>query len=174
MTRIETPSDLRKEDAIPQPPAQKHQIDNAVLADILKTLEQELQSRGLLPTPDLDSFHPLWFLAETERNIFLWRNGFSLIQQDEFEFWVDLEALIQKRLAQLTQPDTANPFINPLWELSSSDADLIEREKEYLAHFIDALRKITAHAEALSKVASLIKEQVEPRGRRKVILPNKA
>ena len=97
----------------------------AILADVLKTLEVQFQRRGMLPSgtesgPGM-AFHPLWFVAETERNVFLWRQGCSLIQQDEFEFWIDIEALISKRLNQLDSADPENPFLNPLLDTTPSN-----------------------------------------------------
>jgi hypothetical protein len=58
---------------------------------------------------------PLWFLAETERNIFLWRQGKSLDDVEDYEFWVDIPSLITKRRVQLESPQGLNPFTNPNW-----------------------------------------------------------
>src|SRR5438128_1283697 len=103
----------------------------AVLLEVVKPLEQRLRMRGLLRSNDSATFHPLWFLAETERNVFLWRRGCSLGQQDQFEFWVDLRLLISKRLHQLENVDFENPFLNPGWGSSLPSGGVRASEQEY-------------------------------------------
>lgn len=139
--------------------------NNCILLDVLKTLELELQRRGMLSACEQSSgaetpaFHPVWFLAETERNIFLWRNGCSLIEHDEFEFWIDVRALIAKRLGALERFDSDNPFVNPLWGSSLSVPSGGEAEKDYLERFLAVITSISDHASALCQVGSaLIKE----------------
>lgn len=145
----------------------------AILAELLKSTEVELQRKGLIPSNLSEEFHPLWFLAETARNTFLWRNGLSLIQHDEFEFWVDVPRLIEKRLAQLEhQSGEENPFINPLWSLASQDQSVREREMEYLLAFREALDKICTHLEALSLCASqVLQDSLQTESKVKVMLP---
>ena len=144
----------------------------AVLEEVLRLVETQLQQKGLVANPDPDTFHPLWFLAETERNIFLWRQGLSLDQQSEFEFWVDLDALLQKRLIQLDRDEPDNPFLNPLLDSSAGDPALRRVEREYVSSFRDLLSEIAAHAHGLSLVASLLRAEVAG-GRQKplVVLP---
>lgn len=144
----------------------------AVLADSLKTLETQLSRRGFLRQHSADSFNPLWYLAETERNIFLWKRGLSVVQQDEFEFWVDLDALIQKRLEQLSSFDRQNPFLNPLWGLSTLDQDSLSREREYLLSFQAALAKIELHLHALSCVSAKLLSQQTSERRERILLPS--
>ncbi|MBX7138717.1 MAG: DUF4071 domain-containing protein [Oligoflexia bacterium] len=129
-----------------------------------------MQRRGLTPPTEGGMVNPIWFLAETERNIFLWRNGRSLIEQDQFEFWIDVEALIERRLGQLTDPDFSNPFINPVWEVSSDSMAFVEAEREYLVAFKEALRLIQTHAHILSRVASELRVEGSEQ-RRKIVLP---
>lgn len=143
----------------------------AVLADSLKTLETQLARRGFLRQHSADSFNPLWYLAETERNVFLWKRGLSVIQQDEFEFWVDLEALIQKRLEQLSSFDRQNPFLNPLWGVSTLDQESLCREREYLLSFRVALAKIELHLHALSCVGSMLLSRQLNERKERVVLP---
>jgi len=177
MTRnvtVQTPADklsknvqIRPESIQPAPPT-------AVLADVLKTLEEQFQQRGLVRRIEQDTFNPLWFLAETEKNVFLWRHGRSLIEQDQFEFWINVEALIEKRLHQLNNLSSDNPFTNPLWEISLPDPDIARREKEYLDSFLESFRRIHTHAAALSQVASLLeKESRKEAGREVVVLPKR-
>lgn len=140
-----------------------------VLDDVLKTVERQLQSRGLLPSLDADAFHPLWFLAETERNVFLWRHGFSLADHAEFEFWLDPRALLEKRRRQLERAGD-NPFASPEWGRELAEPAPREEELSYLHAFAALLGRIEAHAHALSIVASLL--QAESRGERdRILLP---
>ena len=141
---------------------------NLVVASLLKTTELELNRRGLLPTPDPDLFHPFWFLVETERNIFLWRRGLSLDSAEAFEFWVNVEQLVTKRLRQLDCP-SENPFTNPLWELGLRDQAATRDEREYLLKFQDLMRAIEMHAAALSKVGEILSKDTE--ARKMVVLP---
>jgi hypothetical protein len=143
---------------------------SAVLAEVLRTLELQFQKRGLVSEIEAGTFNPLWFLAETEKNIFLWRHGRSLIEQDDFEFWINVEALVEKRLRQLEKMDYDNPFINPLWEISLPDPEITNREKEYLSSFLDSFRKIYVHANALSRVANLLEQEFRPKAEKEVVL----
>lgn len=155
---------------IEQPTARLPQ--GAVLADSLRTLETQLARRGFLQQQAADNFNPLWYLVETERNVFLWKRGCSVLQQDEFEFWVDLDALIEKRLRQLDLLGGENPFVNPLWGISSFDHSTKEREREYLMSFKAALHKIELHLHALSCVSSLLLKEQEQQRKERVVLPN--
>ena len=150
---------------------QAHLPPGAVLADSLRPLETQLIRRGFLRQDAADSFNPLWYLVETERNVFLWKRGCSVLQQDEFEFWVDVEAIIAKRLRQLDSMDGENPFVNPLWGVASMDASSKEREREYLTSFKAALQKIELHLHALSYVGSLLLKQHGEQPRERVVLP---
>jgi hypothetical protein len=143
---------------------------SAVLWEVLRTMETQLQRKGLLPSVTEGSFHPLWFLAETERNVFLWRRGRSLIDKDEFEFWIDVPRLVEKRLKQLESKDAANPFLNPLWGEAMSDPMLAENEKDYLLSLIEVLEHVGPHAHGLSKVGSEVRKELMGRVE-KVVLP---
>ena len=146
----------------------------AVHIHLVKILETELQKKQLLDAKT-DVLNPLWFLAETERNVFLWRNGFSLEQEDEFDFWIDLPALIQKRLNQLSSFDTENPFMNPLWGLSIADGDTVKREEQYLKSLFRLVTEVQVHLEALSLAAAVVAREISPNEENKevVILPVK-
>ncbi|MBN8549088.1 MAG: hypothetical protein J0M12_07230 [Deltaproteobacteria bacterium] len=145
----------------------------AVLADVLKTVETQLASRGFLRDQRHDCFNPIWYLAETERNVFLWKRGCSVLQQDEFEFWIDINALIEKRLRQLDSFDSQNPFLNPLWSVATPDRDSAEYERQYLLSFAEAMRQIETHLHALSRLGSLLINELEgeTEQRERVILP---
>jgi hypothetical protein len=144
--------------------------DGVILLDSVKTLEKDLQKRSLLKCQE----HPLWFLAETERNIFLWRAGFSLEDVDLFEFWVDVNCLIDKRLKQIDNYDPENPFFNSLWGFSSGSPEKIAEESEYLKTFRDLLNSIISHASALSAVTSLLSKEIfNQEDRKLIILPGK-
>ncbi|MCO6430487.1 MAG: hypothetical protein J5J00_06470 [Deltaproteobacteria bacterium] len=128
----------------------------ALLLESLKTLESQLQARKMLLPDDSTPYNPLWFLAETERNIFLWRAGYSLIQADEFEFWVDVPRLIEKRLSKLAGGDPQNPFLNAAWGYCDQDTPMGFVEEEYLHTLRDLFLAIQNHASALSQVASML------------------
>lgn len=146
--------------------------DGAVLTTVLKTIEIQLQKRGLLPITPLDAFNPVWFLAETERNIFLWRKGLSLDTAKDFEFWVDIPSLLSKRLRQLESGVDENPFINPLWGTGIHDEQSKQREINYIQSFKELLSKIHAHAHALSQVGALLEEELlGESAAKKVVLP---
>src|SRR5438045_1804769 len=66
----------------------------ALTLENLKCVEESLTKRGLLPS---SISLPLWFLAETERNVFLWKHGLSLVNVEEFVFWIDVASLVDKR-----------------------------------------------------------------------------
>lgn len=162
-------SGVQKEHKVPQPLP-----TGAVHLAMVRVLETELEKRNLLDEkPDL--LNPLWFLAETERNVYLWRNGYSLDQQDEFEFWIDLPALIQKRLKQLESFDSENPFMNPLWGLSIADKDTVTREERYLKSLFELIGQVKAHLEALSVAAAQVSREISPSAaeREIVVLPVK-
>ena len=117
----------------------------------------------------------MWFLAETERNVYLWRNGYSLDQQDEFEFWIDLPALIEKRLKQLASFDSENAFMNPLWGLSIADKDTVNKEERYLKSLFELIEQVKTHLEALSVAAAQVSREISPavNEREVVVLPVK-
>lgn len=168
-----------------QPPAESSEIAykneqnsantqaGILLADILKTLECTLSARGLLVRKESDLFHPLWYLAETERNIFLWKQGRSIIEHDEFEFWVDLPALIEKRVAQLNSHNESNPFLNPLWSINQESPQGRQRELDYLQAFAELFANIDKHLSALCEAGSRALLEVSGRQRPKIILPQK-
>jgi hypothetical protein len=128
----------------------------SVLLGVLKSVESELTKRELLGLKRHNAI-PLWFLAETERNIFLWRNGKSLDDQRDYTFWIDVGALITKRREQLKKPHGFNPFINPLGGSLPMDARSIEEEVEYLETFEDLSETILRQAEALSHASETIR-----------------
>ncbi len=137
-----------------------------MLLGVLKSVENELRKRELLATEGQPAT-PLWFLAETERNIYLWRNGKSIDDQRDFSFWVDIPALIAKRREQLKRSQALNPFTNPLWGISQFDDKLTQQERDYLDSFEDLVASVLRHAEALSVASETIRSEIakgiEPR-----------
>ncbi len=127
---------------------------SAVHLSILRTLETELQKRDKLPQSTISQSIPLWFIAETERNIFLWRTGRSIIEKDNFEFWIDIPRLIDKRLNQLKSQDENNPFLNPYWGTTTPEGSLIHEETLYLNEFKTVIQNINIHLNALSIATS--------------------
>lgn len=146
---------LRTEDKI------VHRLpEGAVLTSVLKTIETQLQKRGLLPYSAIESFNPIWFLAETERNIYLWRRGLSIDNAEKFEFWINITSLLEKRLRQLETGLDENPFVNSLWGTGGKDEHSKQRELNYILTFRDMLEKIHDHAQALSKASSLLEDEL--------------
>lgn len=139
-----------------------------ILEEVLRSVETNLQQRDLLPG---STAAPIWFLAETERNIFLWRNGLSLSQRDHFEFCFDVPRLIARRLRQLAHDDPENPLLNPLWGQEAHDPAMRLQEQDYLRGFLETLTKIEGHVHALSCVALLLRRERAGGGRPLVTLP---
>ena len=141
-------SELRKNDrAIPS---------NAIFLSLLKSIENKLRARGFLG----DSFQeamPLWFLAETERNIFLWRSCLSIDDANGFAFWVDVPALIAKRRKHLSRCDGFNPFIN-----ASPNETGAEVELRYLDHIEDLGESILAKAAVISRASHDLRRELDP------------
>lgn len=144
-----------------------------VLLGILKSIENELRKRELItsyPTPPT----PLWFLAETERNIFLWRSNQSLDDAKLYSFWVDIQSLINKRRDQLARPQEANPFINPLWGSGPIDPTLVEHEHDYLDALEDLIPTVFKRGESLSRASETLRLEIDPcSSRTAIILPTK-
>lgn len=144
----------------------------SVLDSVLETMEKDLTRRGLLQIDGSGSYHPLWFLAETERNIFLWRHGMSIEEHEHFEFWIDVPRLIEKRLAQLEGFSPENPFLNPLWGELPYDQEQSSIEANYLKSFTDIALDILPHAHALSHIGSTLrKESIDGRNDGAILLP---
>lgn len=145
--------------------------ERALLLSALKTIEEQLQRRGMLPITYLHTFNPLWFQAETERNVYLWRSGYSLADEDDFEFWIDPQALLEKRLSLLQELDPKNPFVNPLWGLAPLDPENVRTEVDYLETLRSHLAQIIGHASALSELGSEMLQELDGIERQIVVLP---
>ena len=139
----------------------------AVLPTILKRLEDEFVKRGMVQRPASAAFYPLWFLAETEKNVFLWRHQLSLGDAQRFEFWVDPFALIEKRRSQIMRGGEQTSF-----GITDASTKIVSDEFEYLAELEHHLRKIFSHAEAFSAAASqVLRECTENSSKNCVRLP---
>lgn len=143
---------------------------SALLWDVLRGVEVQFQKKGLLSPPAPSSFNPFWFIAETERNVFLWQRGCSLSDMDRFEFWIDVPRLIQKRLRQLEKGDAANPFTNPHWGEQPCDPSFAQGECEYLEQLQELILQLGAHAHALSVIGSAVQRELQG-VRERVLLP---
>lgn len=130
---------------------------SAVLLGILKAVETELRTRDLLGA-DAALATPLWFLAETERNIFLWRHGKSIDNARDFSFWVDTKALIHKRRSQLSRNCGFNPFINV-----TPCSGGIESENRYLDTVEELAERIFTRAHELSHASESVRASVSRR-----------
>lgn len=158
---------------VQEPPQDLHkETPGLMLLTALKTLELELQKRHLVPSMTPGMFNPLWFAAETERNVFLWRSGCSLIQEDEFEFWVDVPRLITKRSMQLENSSPGNPFTNPFWSIASDDSRTAQEEISYLERFARVMGEIETLATALCSITARLQRLVNTgETKPRVILP---
>lgn len=146
--------------------------DGSILLGVLKSVETELRKRDLLGVPH-ESATPLWFLAETERNVFLWRNGKSIDDHRDFTFWVDVKALVTKRREQLHRNKGFNPFIHSMWSTLPEDTHAIAREHDYLDTIEELATSVFKHAEALSLASESIRLELAPDSKERVeiILP---
>lgn len=149
----------------------KEQIpDSSVLIEHFKTAENRLQAKSMLKNPLQHPVTPLWFLAETERNIYLWQNGFSLDDKDKFEFWVDGPRLIAKRLQQLNHYASENPFLNPLWGANTPDEESIKSENDYLENLSLILKKIWKHMHIISLLEAYLTRKLNPEEEKTTII----
>ena len=69
---------------------------SAVLLEAIRPLEAELIRREIIKHPPADTFQPLWFLAEKERNQLLWMHGLSIEDANQIEWWIDVPLLIER------------------------------------------------------------------------------
>jgi hypothetical protein len=137
---------------------------DGVLLNLFRTFESRLIEKCLLPCPQSLGLNPLWFLGETERNVFLWRNKKSIKDAEEYSFWLDVKKLISKRLAQLEASDPENPFLNPLWGSTSHNTDNHNSERRYLTELLKLYIPAEAHLAAISAVQALVSTISDPHG----------
>jgi hypothetical protein len=123
---------------------------------VLKAVEVDLSKRELLGALANHST-PLWFIAETERNVFLWRNGKSIGDQSAFSFWIDIKELIRKRRSHLCRSTGFNPFVN-----LSPGSGGIDCEHSYLDALEELSTTIFKHAEVLSQASESIRAEIAP------------
>jgi len=145
---------------------------NAVQLSVLKPLEELLRSRGLLPAPIALRAHPLWFLAETARNVFLWRSGLSLLDQDQFDFWVDPAALAKQQLDRIARTAEESPFDSPRWGVENATGAPHRDQERYFNTLLELLHRVEDHAHVLGRIAGLVcKELGQEDERPRVLLP---
>ena len=139
-----------------------------ILLGVLKAVELELSRRELLGSCASHAT-PLWFIAETERNVFLWRTGRSIGDYNKFSFWIDVKALIHKRRALLSRCKGFNPFVQHSTEAGDTDA-----ESRYLDLLEELTDTIFRHAETLSHASESIRCEIAPTApiRTPVLLPH--
>lgn len=132
-----------------------------VLLGILKSVERELLTRELVGDPRQEAT-PLWFIAETERNVFLWRSGKSLDDRSQFIFWVDIRALLIKRRAQLQRSRGFNPFIHSMLGAGNHNELAAQVERQYIDRVEEMIDSIFTHAETLSHASESIRLELSP------------
>ena len=130
--------------------------ENGVQLGLFRTFENRLIERSLVPNPQTLNINPLWFLGETERNIFLWRNKKSIKDAALFSFWLDVRKLASKRLAQLENHDLENPFLNPLWGSPGGTIDTRDGERRYIQELLKLYGPAEPHLTAISTVQCII------------------
>lgn len=130
--------------------------EHAILLGVLKAIEKELQRRKLLGR-SADQAMPLWFLAETERNIYLWRSGRSIDDCHEFSFWVDVPELIDKRRKHLSRCRGYNPFV-----CSSPSESGTEHELRYLDQVEDLADSVFEKAALVSQASEPLLHEMQP------------
>lgn len=147
---------------------------SALLVDIIRPIENRLEHRGLLQPPTHFAVNPFWFLAETECDVYLWQHGHSLNERPSFEFWIDCEGLVAKRIGQLRNAASNQCVVNSVWSMPSANSEAIEAEINYLKAFIDLLNQIASHAAALGHVSSIIASELgrSQKDRTIIILPS--
>ena len=132
--------------------------ESAVPLSVLKRTEEELRTRGLLGRTVSSTVLPLWFLGETERNVFLWRNGLSVDDASRFEFWIDVPRLIEKQLTRAEGKPGSDSFFLPLW----TTEDLGKFENDGVTAYCGVLSEIWElagpHLHALSAAAREVVE----------------
>jgi hypothetical protein len=143
----------------------------AVSAEVLKTAEIRMQQKGMLPGNNSLNHHPLWFFVETEKNVFLWRSGLQLDDKEEFDFWVDLETLIEKRLSQIERSKQSDPIQFAFSEFEIN-ADPKAAEKDYLLALKENIMPILNHLSALSEVQREIIAEGTKTKATQVVLPH--
>ncbi len=146
-----------------------------ILLSVTKTFETRLIEKGILKIPNEGNFNPLWFLAETERNVYLWRNKQSLTNRDDYIFWLDINRLISKRLSQLENIDLQNPFLNN-FGIAGADRVNVNNEREYYLRFQEIYNQSEPHLTALSWISMIsfaygAEEEKEFSDKKLVILP---
>lgn len=148
-----------------------------VLLSLFRTFENRLIERDFLPSPQTYGFNPLWFLGETEQNIYLWRHKSSINDANKFHFWLDVKKLASKRLAQLERRDEENPFLNPLWTQTTNGPDSIEAERHYIVELLKLFAPAEPHLTALSAVQTLVatlepsRSERQPTPRKIIVIP---
>jgi len=142
----------------------------AILLGVLKAIEKALLRRELLGY-QTDQAMPLWFLAETERNVFLWRNGMSIDDSCQFTFWVDVPALIAKRRSHLSRCSGFNPFV-----CSSESETGVEHELRYLDQIEELADSILEKASVVSRASESLQQEMTPSSGwcTRIVLPYRA
>lgn len=136
---------------------------DAVSLGALRKLEEEVGHRNRLRVGLAYNLNPLWFFAETEANVFLWRKGRSISEKANFSFWVDIKSLVSKRIGQLElSANSGNPFTNPFFGASSNFAHDPNAEVGYLRRFMDCVGVGLTHLSALCIAAEMIDDSSKP------------
>lgn len=133
---------------------------HALPLSVLVSLEKRLGQRGLLPR---EPHQPLWFIAETERNTFLWQQGLSLEDAALVDFWVDIYALAERHLTRLEAFNPENPFHDGGFGGEESEDNAVEKERRYIERLTGILGRVESHLVALSRAVNIAiaKEQDE-------------
>ncbi|MCI5065028.1 hypothetical protein MRY87_04820 [bacterium] len=139
---------------------------------LLKPFEESAQSRGLLGDYHTYQFYPLWFHYENERNITLWKQGYSLENLDNCDIWVNPIALLEK--VRRRRDGKENPLLNPSHlfpEGAEPSPSADEAGTEYYELLRVLLEKAIPHLHALSCVsAEVLETELSGEHRQQIIL----
>ncbi len=127
-----------------------------VLTETFKMFEEELREKGVVQKAG----YPLWFFAETEENVYLWKKGVSIEEKERYEFWINLKTLLKKRQEQLSRDKDFNfPFFNFQASFEGGgrkDTDIVEEEKRYLLSLEKILHNSFIHLQFISALKSVL------------------
>lgn len=143
---------------------------SAIVLEALKPLESHLLERKLIGKSGMPST-PLWFLAETERNVFLWRNGMSLADQDKFEFWIEIPHLVKRRQEQLRRSFGDREFGNPFLGEAELTPHALQSEIDYLDELKGSFGRIYMQAFELSLITRTMRSELMDIQRPIILLP---
>jgi hypothetical protein len=105
----------------------------------------------------------LWFFAEKERDNYLWRKGNSISDEENFEFWIDIKKMCEKRLKQIELSEEGFEVLHSGRVANNQtffNEDHASKEKEYINALYSSSSKIETHASALSHAGLILENEI--------------